>query len=347
MRNILKVVFVIIGTLIGAGFASGQEMYLFFFSYGIKGLIGILISSILMGIVIYQTLKLLNKHKINTYKDFLDLLITTKRNDSKNSFGIKEIVNYIVNIFILITFFIMIAGFGAYFEQEFGINSIIGSMLLSFLSFIVFLTSVKGVVKANEILVPILIVFLIIIGFISLRDMNISKLGNYIITTNQSSFILSAVLYCSYNSILLIPVLITLKDYLKNKKQIFFISFISTAIIIVLSVIVFLLLVKVDVDISKLEMPAVYVVSNTFKILRFVYGFIILGSIFTTSISLGTSFLQNVSKNKKSYTQIAAIMCITAILISKIGFSNLINFLYPVFGYLGLLQIWKIVKNKV
>lgn len=346
MKNILKVVFVIIGTLIGAGFASGQEMYLFFFSYGIKGLIGILISSILMGIVIYQTLKLLNKYEINTYKDFLDLLITTKRKSDKSKLNIKDIVNYIVNIFILITFFIMIAGFGAYFEQEFGINSIIGSMLLAFLTFTVFLTSVKGVVKANEILVPILILFLIIIGFISLRDINIPKLGNYIVTTNQSSFILSAVLYCSYNSILLIPVLITLKDYLKSKKQIFSISFISTVIIIVLSVVVFLLLVKVDVDISKLEMPAVYVVSNTFKILRFVYGFIILGSIFTTSISLGASFLQNVSKNKKSYTQIAAIMCITAILISKIGFSNLINFLYPVFGYLGLLQIWKIVKSK-
>lgn len=346
MKNILKVVFVIIGTLIGAGFASGQEMYLFFFSYGIKGLIGILISSILMGIVIYQTLKLLNKYEINTYKDFLDLLITTKRKSDKSKLNIKDIVNYIVNIFILITFFIMIAGFGAYFEQEFGINSIIGSMLLAFLTFTVFLTSVKGVVKANEILVPILILFLIIIGFISLRDINIPKLGNYIVTTNQSSFILSAVLYCSYNNILLIPVLITLKDYLKSKKQIFFISFISTVIIIVLSVVVFLLLVKVDVDISKLEMPAVYVVSNTFKILRFVYGFIILGSIFTTSISLGASFLQNVSKNKKSYTQIAAIMCITAILISKIGFSNLINFLYPVFGYLGLLQIWKIVKSK-
>lgn len=346
MKNILKVVFVIIGTLIGAGFASGQEMYLFFFSYGIKGLIGILISSILMGIVIYQTLKLLNKYEINTYKDFLDLLITTKNKNGKSKFNIKDIVNYIVNIFILITFFIMIAGFGAYFEQEFGINSIIGSMLLAFLTFTVFLTSVKGVVKANEILVPILILFLIIIGFISLRDINIPKLGNYIVTTNQSSFILSAVLYCSYNSILLIPVLITLKDYLKSKKQIFSISFISTVIIIVLSVVVFLLLVKVDVDISKLEMPAVYVVSNTFKILRFVYGFIILGSIFTTSISLGASFLQNVSKNKKSYTQIATIMCITAVLISKIGFSNLINFLYPVFGYLGLLQIWKLVKSK-
>ena len=107
-----------------------------------------------------------------------------------------------------------------------------------------------------------------------------------------------------------------------------------------------MILIRVDVDITKLEMPAVYVVSNIFKFLEIIYGFIILGSIFTTSISLGTSFLQNVSKNKKSYTQIAAIMCITSVLISKIGFSNLINLLYPIFGYLGLIQIWRISLTK-
>ena len=34
MKNVLKIVFVIIGTTIGAGFASGQEIYLFFNKYG-------------------------------------------------------------------------------------------------------------------------------------------------------------------------------------------------------------------------------------------------------------------------------------------------------------------------
>ena len=34
MKETLKIVFVIIGTLIGAGFASGQEIYVFFYAYG-------------------------------------------------------------------------------------------------------------------------------------------------------------------------------------------------------------------------------------------------------------------------------------------------------------------------
>ncbi len=337
MNDILKVIFVIIGTMIGAGFASGQEIYLFFFSHGIKGFIGILISSIIIGIVIYKTFQIVNKYGVETYKDFLEILIHKKKKFNK-------VINAIINIFILITFFIMVAGFGAYFEQELGINSLIGSGILAIITFIVFMTSIKGVVKANEILVPILIAFLVIIGIINLQNLpKIQEFQNYIIQTSKANYVLSAILYSSYNSILLIPVLLTLKDYIKNKKQIIKISTVSSFIIFVLSIIVFLLLIRVDVDITKLEMPAVYVVSNMYKILKYIYGFIILGSIFTTTISLGSSFLQNTTKTKKSYTQVALIMCITSVLISKIGFSNLVNLLYPVFGYLGLLQIFKLL----
>ena len=340
MKNVLKVVFVIIGTLIGAGFASGQEVYLFFFSYGMKGLIGILISSIIIGVVIYSTFNILNKYKINTYKDFLNILIP------KNT-KLKIIANFIINIFILITFFIMIAGFGAYFEQEIGINRLVGSLILAIITFIVFMTSIKGVVKVNELIVPILIGFIFIIGIISIKNIHILNLENYVIRTNYTNFALSAVLYSSYNSILLIPVLITLNNYVKNKKQIFYISFISAIVTILLSVIIFLLLVRVDVDISKLEMPVVYVVSNMFKILRYIYGVIILGSIFTTAISLGVSFLQNTAKNKKGYTQISILMCITSVMISKFGFSNLVSLLYPIFGYLGLIQILRLCVIKI
>lgn len=305
-----------------------------------KGLIGILISSIIIGVVIYSTFNILNKYKINTYKDFLNILIP------KNT-KLKIIANFIINIFILITFFIMIAGFGAYFEQEIGINRLVGSLILAIITFIVFMTSIKGVVKVNELIVPILIGFIFIIGIISIKDIHILNLEDYVIRTNYTNFALSAVLYSSYNSILLIPVLITLNNYVKNKKQIFYISFISAIVTILLSVIIFLLLVRVDVEISKLEMPVVYVVSNMFKILRYIYGVIILGSIFTTAISLGVSFLQNTAKNKKGYTQISIIMCITSVIISKFGFSNLVSLLYPIFGYLGLIQILRLCVIKI
>lgn len=349
MKDIIKVVFVIIGTFIGAGFASGQEIYLFFFSYGINGLLGILISSILMGYVISKTLIVIKQNNVQNYKEFLELIIykKTEKNikNNKNSI-IAKVINLIVNIFTLITFFIMIAGFGTYFAQEFGINQLVGSSILAIITYIILNTNVRGVVKANGIIVPILIILVGIIGILNLKNLPLLQIKNYMIPNNNIEFILQAVLYASYNSILLIPVLITLNKYIKNKKQINKISILSSGIIAIMSILIFLLLTKVDVDIEKLEMPAIYVVSNMFYILKYLYGFVILGSIFTTAISLGMSFLRNISKNEKSYSHIALIMCITSVVVSKIGFSNLVNMLYPIFGYLGLLQIYNILlKN--
>ena len=48
---------------------------------------------------------------------------------------------------------------------------------------------------------------------------------------------------------------------------------------------------------------------------------------------------ENVSKDKKSYRRNLILMSVIGILISNIGFSNLVQILYPLFGILGFVQI--------
>lgn len=217
-----------------------------------------------------------------------------------------------------------------------------GCVVFAIIVFIVFMTNIKGIIKASEAIVPILIIALIIIGIINILKIQIGEVNGNLINYSNGNFFIKAILYCSYNSILLIPVLITLKDYLKDRNQIAKISIASTIIIIMLSILVYLLLVNIKVDISNIEMPAVYVVANYYPMFKNIYGIVILGSIFTTSIALGGSFLQNTVKSQRSYPHIAVIMCITSVIISKFGFSSLVNYVYPIFGYLGILQIIKI-----
>ena len=70
MKKILKAVFVIIGAVIGAGFASGQEIYIFFYQYGVNGILGIIISSLLLGFVTYKVLHICKEKKVTNYKVF-------------------------------------------------------------------------------------------------------------------------------------------------------------------------------------------------------------------------------------------------------------------------------------
>ena len=333
-------IFSIIGTLIGAGFASGQEMYLFFYRFGLNGILGLILCSLLISIVIYKTFLIIHTRKIYNYEDFLQEIFHSK--------NISNISNIIVNAFLLITFYIMISGFGAYFEQQFEIPAIIGAIILATISFVVLIKDIEGVKRVNSVIVPILIIVIFIIGFLSLK--NIFSGSGEIWQANFESkynfnWILQAVVYCSYNMILVIPVLVNLGKNIKNKNQIVIVSVFSGAIVFVLAMSIFLVLTGVETDYSKIQMPAVYAIDNNFPHFSGVYGIVILLSIFSTAISIGISFLKNITKNKKSYPQFVAIMCISGVLISNFGFSNLVKMLFPIFGYLGIMQICCILKK--
>ncbi len=332
MREIFAIVLVIMGALIGAGFASGQEIYSFFYSYGSIGIIGIVITCSLISFAIYKSLKIICTNKINNYDEFLRVFIKNEK--------VTKAINTILNILILVTFYIMIAGFGAYFEQEIEVNKIIGSSILAILSAIVFFTSVKGVLKVSEYIVPVLIIVIVLIGGMNLLTIN----PEVEIPIIKKGWLLSSITYCSYNMILLIPVLISIRKQITKPKNIKYIAILCGIIMATISMLIYMLLMKADVDISTLEMPTVYVIRTFFSEYKTIYAFTILASIFTTAISIGIGFLQNTSKNKKSYAQLVVFMCITSLLIANFGFSKLVNFVYPLFGYIGIIQLIYIMK---
>lgn len=219
-------------------------------------------------------------------------------------------------------------------------------MILALVCYVSFLKNMNFITKLNSMIVPILILFIILIGTKNILNIGIFEITKKIDKTNNLFWVVDAILYASYNLILLIPVLIHLKNYLKNKRQILMVSIITGIIVGIISILTFLLLVNVDLSFSDLEMPIVYVIQNKFIEFRYLYGIIILIAIFTTANSVGISLLNNICQNRKDFPQFATILCITSILISPIGFSKLLEILFPLFGYLGLIQIYFIAKNK-
>ena len=315
----------------------GQEIYLFFYRFGINGILGIIICNIIMAIIIYKTLKILYENNINTYKNFLDKIFLENEK-------LSNITNIIINVFLCATFFIMISGFGTYLSQSFGMNQIIGSSILALISYIVFLRKIESFAKINNIVIPILITIILIIGIINL--VNLKEIDNNIYLDKSYFWILQAILYASYNLVLVEPVLVNLKQFLRNKKQILKISIGVGIIMTILAILEFLLLTNVDINFKNLEMPLVYVVEKTFPRFTYLYGIIILIAIFTTAVSVGISFLNNINKNEKSFPQKAAILCISSVIISQISFSKLVEYLFPLFGFLGLIQMIFILKKK-
>ena len=327
------------------GLLLGKEIEVFFCNFNGYGIMGIIISALLISIITYKIFKICKKNNLENYEQFLNEIIKEKNGYSSRANKqkiIKMSIKNIINIFLLISYFIMVAGFGSYFSQEFGISEIYGALIIAVLCYYTFNGNINGVTKINLILVPLLILVILFFGIKF-------ELGEPVnITRNADiSWLSSAVLYASYNSILLIPILISLSNKVKNRNKNIVISLIAFVIIVILSYIIYSILMTYYSEISIKELPMLYIAGKKGSIYRYLYGIIILISIFTSAVSAGYGFLENIAK-PKNYKKINLIICSLSVAVSKIGFSYMVNLLYPVFGFIGLLQIGIIMmyKNK-
>lgn len=346
-----KVIFVVIGTIIGAGFASGQEIWLFFNQYGNWGILGIIVSCILSGYIIYRVFNILEKENITTYESLLEKV-------SKHKIG-STAISIIISLFLLVSFYIMVAGMSALFHQEFGFPIWICSIIMAFLCYLILQKDMKGIMAVNSVLIPCLILFILYLGL-----KNITFTTSYFQTTsldntNFGKCILSSILYASYNSIMLIPMLVELKPYIISKTKARQTGIICAGILILLGISLFSLLLRGNENIYRLELPMIEIVKDFGGIYCYFYIGVVVAAIFTTAISAGYGFLRNqvnrkqflkgdVKKREKQYYQkILLAVCVSAPFVAHIGFSNLVSKLYPMFGILGLIQIVFLFKNRV
>lgn len=337
MKSSLKIVFVIIASFVGAGFASGKEIYLFFFQYGIKGILGLIISSLVISNVIKKVLDICYTNEINSYAQLCGYIVD-------NNKRISKIFNDLVNIFLLLSFFIMIAGFASLMQQEFKINKIIGCIIILFINYIVSLKNVKGLIEISNYLVPIFVLFL---GIIVLKNSNYLNIFFYINETDCqyikeslfNNWLVKSIIYASYNCVILIPVVVLLSNRIKEKKCNLIISILIFIIILFLSVSIYSLLLVGNYKVYALEMPIIFIAKKYGQLYGYIYILLIGISIFTTATSSAISFLNNFVRENKKHKKWLIYMSILAIPVSLISFGKLVNFLYAILGIIGLLEI--------
>ena len=346
----LKVICTLIGTFIGAGFASGKEIYLFFFKYQVYGILGIIVSAIFIGYIIYKVLNISKRNDICNYNEFLNYLIKNKL--------IKIILINIIDVFLIISFCIMVSGFSAFIYQEFNINIIIGFIFMLICSYCAFKRKATGIIKINNILIPIIIfiIFFIVIKKVNLYELNfidglngeVFNINNFInnCKIENFKFLIFSILYANYNLLTIIPIVVTMSNVTKNKKEIKYISIICSIIIFILSMSIFAILSQSNFNITNLEMPVVFIVGRYGIFYKYIYCLVVGIAIFTTAISVGYGYLQNYENNKEKYNKKIILLILCSIIAIPIGFSKLIELLYPIFGGVGLVQSLYVIKKK-
>lgn len=332
MKNGLKIAFVYIGLVIGAGFASGREILEYFNMRSRTNLFPVVLAFFMFVLVSYLILYRTKKLGISDFGEFVDSVA--------GRFG--GFIKAVMYIFMFCGFFVMLSAGGALFESGFNCNGKLGIILMSLICFLVFSFDIKGIVVLNTVLVPFMIIG---IAYLSVTSILYSSAAVSAFPLAENSLV-SAVCYVSYNTITAGAVLVPLYSILDSKS-------IKVGAIVgsgVLCLLIFIIRAALNVYYDKIlysEMPMLDMAVLRGNIYRLVYIFVLFTSICTTAVSHGFGILSRFRfKTVRGRVIGAAVFCLAALPFSDLNFSFLVASLYSVFGYIGLLWLAILVIKK-
>ena len=320
--TIAKVSFTMVGTLIGAGFASGKEITTFFGCYGSLSYLIIAIFCVCFAIGI-------------VYLSCIDPNIIPPI--------LKNLMSIAVFISEVISITAMMAGLSSILSLIF-FNDI-PLYLFLFLIFMIIITGMKGLTTTNLILVPILFVAIIVFGIIGVTSIDTFSLA--VINSSSIFKFMSLPLYIGLNLFSIFPIAMEFSKF-QNKKEKIISSISATSIIFVLMLcFCFTILNKNSTSITS-ELPLVIYILNVAPNLIIVVVMTLAIAITTTIISDGFVLRGIISKWSKRFANIIfTIIFIVAFLISNFGFSEIVENLYPINGLLGLILITLVIVHSI
>ncbi len=315
---------VYVGTVVGAGFATGREIVEFFTRFGFYGFIGIILSGFLFSYIGMEMMLL--SRKINA-KSFQDL------NDYLFGYKFSSFMNVLMTFMLLGVTSVMLSGAGALFDEQFGIPKQVGILLTIFLGLVVMFGGVKGLFSVNMLFVPMLILFTIIIGgetLIQFQDFSIP------VSKSITSVIFSAILYSSSNLLLTQAVLVPLGREMRSERSI------KIGTLLGGGVLAFILLCNQYAllnlpGVLNYEIPMAAVIEGNLPRILMLYNFIIYGEIFSSIIgNLYGLERQLIRVIKLPSIIIVGFVLFFSYFISLIGYGKLLSTLYTLNGYISL-----------
>lgn len=339
MKKILQLGSAFIGIIVGAGFASGQEILQYFSSFGLIGTIGAIISTVLFAFLGMMLTKLGSRLKTTSHKDAVYKI-------SGRYLGV--IVDYIIIFTLFGVGVVMIAGGGSILNQQFDLPAFIGSLLMAMLVLLTVMLNVKRVVKIIGSITPFLIVAVIFVAVYSLFTMDLSFVElDPIARDNPSSlsnWFIASINYVSFNIALGASMSLVMGGAEPNERIAALgglVGGLGIGVLIILSHLA--IFSKVDV-VASYDMPTLKIVNDISPILGIGMSLILFGMIFNTAVSMFFSFgARFMELGTKRFKLFLLVTLIAAFAVSFAGFTKLVSLFYPFIGHLGLFLILALI----
>lgn len=339
----MQIALLYIGSLMGAGFASGKEMWQFFGVFGGKGILGILLAALFfMG---FGYLSISNARMLGT-SDLSKMVSPVEHR------GIENFVGTVMCLFLLMAYFSMLAAGGALLETQFGLPHWLGSLIYMLLAVFTASRGFQSVSTRIGRVTPVLVGGTLLIGlFIILRDHNvIVEHASHVYVADASplasNWTLAAITFVAYNLTAAIPMLGNCSMNAKNTKIACRGVILGGAMLGACCLILYITTLTAPETAASAELPMIAFSDAISPVVRTVYALFLLIAIFGTCTSCFYGFTTKVPDQGYRLPVIWAVAA-AGYGLSLFGFSNLVAVVYPLGGYFSLIFLLSMIVNFV
>lgn len=334
-KNVVGIALSFIGLLVGAGFATGQEVVQYFTSFGIPGMWGILVAGLVMTLAGTVFLQLGSYFHASEHNQVF-------RNIT------HPIISRILDVAVILTLFavgfVMLAGAGSNMQQQFGWPAWVGSLLMLVLVLITGMFDVDKVSQVIGLLTPTIIIAVLFVGTYTLLHMpeNVDAAisASEAIESPIPFWLVSALNYNGLALILAVSMSLVIGGDNISPREAGVGGIVGGAVYAVLMAIAgFSLLMNAE-NVGDSDIPMLTLVDNVHPVLGVIMAVIIYLMIFNTAIGMFYALGKRLSSgNESKYRIIFIAGCLAGFAVSFAGFKALMQYVYPVLGYMGIVLV--------
>ncbi len=332
MKQGLSLAFVYIGLVIGAGFASGREIMEYFNLPSGTDHSGIVLATFLLVAVCYLVLSRARKGNLSACDEYLSAVAGR----------FSGLIKLFLFVYLFCGFFTMLSGSGALLAQSYLLPEFAGILLLALVCFLVLSFDLRGIVAANVLMVPCMILGIL---YICISAALFGTTEVFSLRNITGGVLTSAICYVSYNTVSAPSVLVPLQKGISPA------GIRIAALVGGLSLGLLVLVIWASQGIFfdalwESQLPMLKLAAMAGRLQKKVYTAVLFMAITTTAISQGFGILSNFGvKTAKERTLFAGALCLLALPFAFIDFSRLVAHLYGFFGIVGILwMVWLVIE---
>ncbi|GAB3182908.1 membrane protein [Nesterenkonia halophila] len=329
----------IMAFLIGSGFATGQEILQYFSSYGYWGILGT--GLVVMVLISYVCAEFLLVGRSEAFEKPSDVFTHYCGRHLGRFFDIFAVV------FVFLSFTVMISGAGAVVQEHYGLSKYLGGIGLAVAVSLTVWFGLRSLVDVIGRIGPVIVIIAVALGILGfIRDpeeiaAGVDLLPELELTRASTNWLLAGLSYVGFCMLWLASFLTALGRTARSSREAASGGILGGVIFAASCMLVGLGLLAHIVQVNGTEIPMLVLARDLHPLLASGISVMILAGIYTTSIPLLWTVASRFRADQTpAFRRLTIALAAAGAVIGLIlPFSQMVNIVYVVNGYVGIVLL--------